>query len=165
VLLLAQPTRLLSTAVRPPEVDSKMGSISYEDGSMPAMEDQSSPLAIIGMATRFPQEATSNEELWKFLLKGRSAHSPFPEDRIHPGGHYHPDPEHGGTVGLRRRVPTEQDDTDCPFSLRSREAIFCPRTPLILTPPFSTSREVKSWLSIRNKESSWEMSTMPWKMV
>ena len=104
MLLLAQPTRLLSTAVRPPEVDSKMGSISYEDGSMPAMEDQSSPLAIIGMATRFPQEATSNEELWKFLLKGRSAHSPFPEDRIHPGGHYHPDPEHGGTVGLRRRV-------------------------------------------------------------
>jgi acyl transferase domain-containing protein len=38
--------------------------------------------------------------LWEFLLKGRSAHTPFPKDRINPDGHYHPDPEHGGTVSL-----------------------------------------------------------------
>jgi Beta-ketoacyl synthase, N-terminal domain len=101
------------------------------------MEDQSTPLAIIGMATRFPQEATSNEELWKFLLKGRSAHSPFPEDRIHPGGHYHPDPEHGGTVGFKRRDQQSKMILTA-FSLLSREAIFCPRTRLILTRPFST---------------------------
>ena len=60
--------------------------------------DGSEPIAIIGMATRFPQEATSNESLWNFLLKARSAHTQFPKDRINSKGHYHPDPEHGGTV-------------------------------------------------------------------
>ena len=61
-------------------------------------EDEMEPIAIIGMATRFPQDATSTEKLWEFLLKGRNAHTPFPKDRINADGHYHPDPEHGGTV-------------------------------------------------------------------
>jgi len=74
-----------------------MGSISYENE--PFLEG-GGPLAIIGMATRFPQDATSNERLWEFLLAGRSAHAPFPADRINPAGHYHPDPEHGGTVSI-----------------------------------------------------------------
>ena len=54
------------------------------------------PLAIVGLATRFPQDASSTERLWQFLLAKRCAHTPIPEDRIGPG-HYHPDPEHGGT--------------------------------------------------------------------
>jgi acyl transferase domain-containing protein len=53
-------------------------------------------MAIVGLATRFPQDAINTEELWKFLVNGRNAHTPFPEDRI-GAGHYHPDPEHGGT--------------------------------------------------------------------
>jgi acyl transferase domain-containing protein len=55
------------------------------------------PVVIIGMAARFPQDATSTSNLWQFLLAGRSAHSAIPTDRIGPG-YYHPDPEHGGTV-------------------------------------------------------------------
>jgi acyl transferase domain-containing protein len=58
------------------------------------------PIAIIGLATRFPQDADSTENLWKFLLQGRSAHTPFPRNKINPDGHYHVDPEHGGTVSL-----------------------------------------------------------------
>ncbi|EMD62135.1 hypothetical protein GGP41_002398 [Bipolaris sorokiniana] len=54
------------------------------------------PLAIVGLATRFPQEAYNTEKLWQFLLAKRCAHTPIPEDRMGPG-HYHPDPEHGGT--------------------------------------------------------------------
>ena len=77
-------------------------------GSLPVCQDALDngrgtlePMAIIGMATRLPQEATSNENLWKFLLKARSAHTPFPKDRINSDGHYHPDPEHGGTVSFQ----------------------------------------------------------------
>ncbi len=80
-----------------------MGSTSNGDGVWAAEEDKMEPMAIIGMATRFPQDADNNENLWKFLLQGRSAHAPFPKDRINPDGHYHPDPEHGGTVSLLPR--------------------------------------------------------------
>ncbi|USP81656.1 polyketide synthase PKS2 [Curvularia clavata] len=61
-------------------------------GAVPKAE----PLAIVGLATRFPQDASTTERLWQFLLAKKCAHTPIPEDRIGPG-HYHPDPEHGGT--------------------------------------------------------------------
>jgi acyl transferase domain-containing protein len=61
-------------------------------------DDKVDPIVIVGMATRFPQDATTTENLWAFLLKGRNAYTPFPKDRINADGHYHPDPEHGGTV-------------------------------------------------------------------
>lgn len=54
------------------------------------------PLAIVGLSTRFPQDASTTQRLWQFLLAKRCAHTSIPEDRIGPG-HYHPDPEHGGT--------------------------------------------------------------------
>lgn len=63
--------------------------------------DQTEPLAIIGLACRFPQDATNAENLWELLLTQRSAWSPWPEDRIRSSGHYHPDPNHGGTVSGR----------------------------------------------------------------
>ena len=80
-----------------------MGSTEVEDvlasnGRNGVRQDGMEPIAIIGMATRFPQDATTTENLWKFLLEGRNAHTPFPKDRIDADGHYHPDPEHGGTV-------------------------------------------------------------------
>jgi acyl transferase domain-containing protein len=85
-----------------------MGSIEGTEGDATADRNGTfrggmEPIAIIGMATRFPQDATTTENLWKFLLEGRNAYSPFPEDRIDARGHYHPDPEHGGTVSQRRR--------------------------------------------------------------
>lgn len=60
--------------------------------------DASEPIAIIGLSSRFPEDATNPENLWDLLVKGRSAWSGFPLDRINSKGHYHPDPEHGGTV-------------------------------------------------------------------
>ena len=56
------------------------------------------PLAIIGMASRFPQDGDTNEKFWELLMSGKSAMTPFPPDRINMAGHYHPDAEHGGTV-------------------------------------------------------------------
>lgn len=55
-------------------------------------------IAIIGVAARLPQDANTNENLWKFLFQSRNAMTPFPDDRLNHESHYHPDPEHGATV-------------------------------------------------------------------
>jgi acyl transferase domain-containing protein len=58
----------------------------------------SEPLAIIGLACRLPQDATNIEDLWKLLLESRSAATPIPSSKFNVSGHYHPDPERGGSI-------------------------------------------------------------------
>ncbi|PYI32700.1 hypothetical protein BP00DRAFT_435110 [Aspergillus indologenus CBS 114.80] len=55
------------------------------------------PIAIIGMACRFPGGASSPERLWDLCANGQSAWSPIPESRFHAESWYHPDKEHLGT--------------------------------------------------------------------
>lgn len=78
---------------RPP-----LTSMPRYDGSM--FSDASEPIAIVGVATHFPQQATSTESLWELLLQARSTWSTIPEARFNSDAFYHPDPEHGGTVSL-----------------------------------------------------------------
>lgn len=66
------------------------------DGKMSS--DAVEPIAIVGLATRFPQQASSTEGLWETLLQARSTWSSIPEKRFNAAAFYHPDPEHGGTV-------------------------------------------------------------------
>lgn len=56
------------------------------------------PMAIIGMACEFPQDAVSPESFWKLLLEGRSAMTEFPKEKFNIDSHYHPDPAHGSSV-------------------------------------------------------------------
>lgn len=49
------------------------------------------PLAVIGMAFEFPDDAVSAEGFWDMLQAGRSASKDFPSDRIHVDAYYHPD--------------------------------------------------------------------------
>ena len=56
------------------------------------------PIAIIGMACRFPGDATSPEKLWELCANARSAWSPIPSSRFNQAAWYHPDKEHLGTV-------------------------------------------------------------------
>lgn len=63
------------------------------------------PIAIVGLATRFPQQATSTEDLWNTLLQARSTWSAIPEKRFNAAAFYHPDPEHGGTVSPYSPLP------------------------------------------------------------
>ena len=47
-------------------------------------EDKLEPIAVIGLAMRGPQDATSPEALWKMIREGRSAMTEIPGDRFNP---------------------------------------------------------------------------------
>lgn len=56
------------------------------------------PIAIVGMAARLPQDASSLEGFWKVIREGRRVASEIPGDRINMDAFFHPNPDRTDTV-------------------------------------------------------------------
>ncbi|KAL7952418.1 hypothetical protein V8C34DRAFT_323309 [Trichoderma compactum] len=59
------------------------------------------PVAIVGIAGRFPGDASSPDRLWQLICEGRNALSEVPPDRYNIDAFYHPSAERIGTQNAR----------------------------------------------------------------
>ena len=56
------------------------------------------PIAVVGMAFKFPQEATTEKGFWAILQGKRNVMTEWPKDRINIDAFYHPDGNRKDTV-------------------------------------------------------------------
>jgi|TARA_R110002003_G_scaffold9_36_gene678 acyl transferase domain-containing protein len=69
----------------------------------PGLDQQGSKeaIAIIGFALKFPQDVTSEENLWKLLMERRTTKTDVPSNRWNLDGFYKP---HGNWPGTVRKL-------------------------------------------------------------
>ena len=65
------------------------------------------PIAIVGIATRLPKDATSATAFWDLVREGRVGITDVPPDRANIDAFYHPNPDRADTV----RKPSTMDGT------------------------------------------------------
>lgn len=82
------------------------------------MDDLSTPVAIVGMACRFPGDATSPQAFYDMLANGRSAWGEVPKNRYNIDSYWHPNKERIGTTSARGAHWMKEDPAvfDAPVS-------------------------------------------------
>ncbi|KAL8776020.1 MAG: hypothetical protein Q9194_003434 [Teloschistes cf. exilis] len=75
------------------------------------------PIAVIGIAGRFPGDATSPRALWEMCCEGRSAWSEVPESRMNAKAYFHPNASKTGCFNTRGAHYLQEDVAmfDAPF--------------------------------------------------
>jgi hypothetical protein len=82
------------------------------------------PIAIVGMAMRFPGGAHSSQEFWEMLKEGRDGWAPIPKHRYNIDGYYHPDNARAGSVGFSLNL-VGSHDTDLSADMAQRVPLSC----------------------------------------
>ncbi|MGX7673925.1 type I polyketide synthase [Plantactinospora sp. DSM 117369] len=78
------------------------GDTAPATGARRILAGSDDPIAIVGVACRYPGGISSPDEFWRALAEGRDSISPFPTDRgWNVETLYHPDPDNPGTSYTR----------------------------------------------------------------
>jgi acyl transferase domain-containing protein len=64
--------------------------------------DALEPIAIVGLAVRFPGDAENVESFWDILCNKRSTLTEIPKDRFNVDAFWHPSGGRGGSVRIAR---------------------------------------------------------------
>ncbi|KAI4863957.1 putative polyketide synthase [Hypoxylon rubiginosum] len=67
------------------------------------------PIAIVGMACKFPGGASSPSKLWDMIARKQSGRCDIPKSRMNVDAFYHPDPDRNGTFNIRAAHFLEED--------------------------------------------------------
>ena len=70
------------------------------------------PIAIVGLAGRYPGDAANPEKLWNLISEARSAMTEIPKDRFNIDAFWHPHNERSGAINVRGGHYMNHQDID-----------------------------------------------------
>ena len=132
-------------------------------------EDAVMPIAVVGVAGRYPGDASSPGKLWEVLTEGRSAYSEIPADRFNIDAFYHPQAERQGTINNRGAhfLKEAPDAFDAPFfSITPNEAkAMDPQQRMCLEVAYEALENGQSfgWENVRILADRKKQLAFPWK--